>query len=876
MSDPQFTQTQPTSTNVVKNTMWLKQSLRLLHHEFRRGELTIIFLAIVLAVATVFSLTGFSNQIKQALVTNSSSYIAADRVLRSSRVVDNSVVEKSSQLSLNTARKLETESMVFAGDNMLLAELSAVSESYPLRGELKVKLSLDKLPVIVSAPPQGSVWVETSVLSRLNVELGGSLEIGVEKFTIAGIVTDIPDRSYRAFIIGPTIILNIDDLPQTELIQPGSRLTYKYLFSGAQGDIERFEKWLKPQLNDTMNFYDAKSAQSRLSDTLTTAEKFLSLASMLGIILAAVAVAVASRRYGQRHQPTVAVFKALGASLSHIKKLYYLHWSLLSLLSISAGLVFGYVLLYFGESAIESYLSLKGVALNFKPFLVAITTGVLCAVAFAVQPLATLVATSPLAVIRGFTPVSTTVKRVSKFTLISAKMSFYQLIPLLALFALLYIFSQNLLMSIALLLGGIIVSALLLLFGKLLMTAGRTVGSNAGKSWHLALANLKRRASENSVQLVSFTIAIQLLLLIFVLKNSIVSEWQQQFPENTPNHYLINISQEQLEPIASFVQKNAIESQGFYPVIRGRLSAINNEKLVSKEEVDKSKLTTEKSKDSKASKASKARFGMGRELGLTWYDSIPYDNKITAGKWWNVDDNTPQVSIESTIAERLNIVLGDHLTFDIGGSIFIAPVTSIREVNWQNRQLNFIMIFNKAALVDFPATYISAWMVPELSKDNLQDFLKAFPTVTLMDFGAILTQLFTVIDQVSIALELILILVVLAGSLVLVAQVQASMEDRERELAILKTLGAKGSLLRNSILFEFVALGAIAGFMASVAMELAVFLLQSQLFNMPTSFHFEYWLLGIASGAIFVGSIGFLSCWRLLKLSSVTLIRRTM
>jgi len=851
----------------IKSNLWMKQSLRLLHHEFRLGELTIICLAIVLAVATVFSLSGFSGQIKQALLTNSSTYIAADRVLRTSRVASPEIIKKSQQYGLKMAKKVETESMVFAGESMLLSELSIISELYPLRGELKVKRALEQQESFVEhAPDPGSVWVEPSVLSRLNIKVGDLLEIGIASFSIAGIITDIPDRSYRAFIAGPTIILNMTDLEKTQLVQPGSRLTYKYLFAGEVAKIKSFEDWIKPQLNDTQRFYDAKQAQSRLSNTLTTAEKFLSLASMLGIVLAAVAVAVASRRYGQRHQPMVAVFKALGASLSHIRKLYYLHWSLLSLISISIGLVVGYCLLLLGTNAIDSYLSLENINLGYKPFIIAVVTGLLCAIAFAIEPIKNLIKTSPLSVIRGFSN-----KKQPRFGL-------HQLPPILALFALLMMFSQDLTMSFSLLIGGMVVSGILLAFGQGLMSAGRSVGSQAGKSWHLALANLKRRASENSVQLVSFTIAIKLLLLITVMKNSIILEWQQQFPENTPNHYVMNISENQLGAIDRFVNENNIQSQGAYQVFRGRLSAVNGELLVNRNastSLNSDELKSAKP-DNKKTDENKPRQGMGRELGLTWGNEIPYQNKLLEGQWWQTDDQQGQVSVESTIAERLSIDLGDELTFDLGGKKFTVPVTSIREVKWQSRQLNFIMVFNESVLKGFPATYISAWMVPEQAQNNITDFLKQFPTITMMDFGAILKQLYQVIEQVSIAIELILILVVIAGSLVLIAQVQASMEERERELAILRTLGAKGSLLRNSVLFEFVALGAIAGLMASFAMEIAVFFLQTQVFDMSASFHFSYWFLGVGVGASFVGIVGLFSCWRLLQLSSVTLIRRTM
>jgi putative ABC transport system permease protein len=854
------------------SSMWFTQSLRLLHHELRRGELTIIFIAITLAVATVFSLTGFSGQIKHAIVANSTNTIGADRVLRMSSEVDTSIIEKSQTLALKYAQKIETESMAFAGDNMLLSELDAVSDTYPLRGELRIKTSLTQVASIVAnAPKLGTVWVEPSVLSRLNVKIGEVIEIGVAPLIIAGIVTDIPDRSYRAFIAGPTIILNIADMPKTELIQPGSRITYKYLFAGEIEAIESFETWIKPQINESQRWYDAKAAQNRLSRILDTAEKFLSLASMLGIVLAAVAVAVASRRYGQRHQPNVSIFKALGASISHVRKLYCLHWTLLSCLSIAAGLVVGYGLMLLGANAIASYLSLANAPLTFVPFLTAIFTGLLCAIAFAIHPIMTLVKSSPLNVIRGFSQ-----EKVARF-------GWHQLPPLLALFLLLLVFSQDLVMSAALLLGGVVVSFILLLFGRGLMSAGRSVGTKAGKSWHLALANLKRRASENSVQLVSFTIAIMLLLLITVMKSSILSEWEQQFPDDTPNHYLINITQDQIQPLKTFVEEKNIANQGFYHIYRGRLSAINGVKTVDKDDNDDGSQvqSAEKTDDTekqqaKKTKQQKTRQGMGRELGLTWRTELPDENEIIAGQWWQVGDETPQVSIESNIAERLAVKLGDELTFTLGSDEFTVPVTSIRQVNWQSRQLNFIMVFNQSVLEQFPTTSISAWSISDDNRDMVYRFLANFPTITVMDFAAIMAQLNGIIEQVTVAIQLILILVVLAGSLVLIAQVQASMEERERELAILRTLGAKGSLLRNSVLYEFVALGAIAGLMASVGMEIAVYILQSQVFNMSGSFHFQYWLVGIGAGAFFVGLIGMLSCWRLLKLSSVTLIRRTM
>lgn len=839
----------------LTSSTWFQQSIRLLHHELRKGELTIVFLAIVLAVATVFSLTGFSDQVKQALTTNSVNTLAADRVLKTSTVITDDILAETKRYGFNFAKKVQLKSMVFSTDNMLLTDLDIVTSDYPLRGDLLVSRTSDLQNAIsVKSPEVGEVWVDQAVLGRMEINIGDKVDIGVASFTIAGVIVNIPDRSFASVFSNPTIIMNNDDLDKTELIQPGSRISYRYLFSGDNDDLIAFGEWIKPKLNEAQDWIDVKSSQSRIGRTLNTAEKFLSLASMLGIVLAAIAVAVASRRYGQRHKPTVAVFKALGATNKHIQKVYVLHWSLLSVISILTGLAVGYGLLQLGAYGIEKYLSLSSSTLTLRPFTIAVVTGLICAIAFAIHPISKLIATSPIAVIKGFEEKS------------SSKLNIYQAIPLMALFLLLYIFSNDLVMSASLLFGGIVVSVILLFIGKFLMGLGRTAGTKAGKSLHLAFANLKRRANENSVQLVSFTLAIKLLLLITVMKSSILNEWQLQMPEGTPNHYLINITNDEVPKIAKFAEENNIVTQGFFQVFRGRLSAINGEATIK----------VDKGSENDDEQSSEGRRGVGRELSLTWQEELSPSTQVVQGQWWDVSDTNPQVSVEESIAEKLDIHLGDQLTFTIGSDEFTVPVTSIRDVNWQSRQLNFYMIFNKATFSDIDSTSLSAWRVAEETKPLMFDFLSQYPSISVIDIDAIMKQLTTMVDQMSIAIELILILVVLAGSLVLIAQVQASMEERERELAILRTLGAKGSLLRNSVLFEFVALGAIAGLMASIAMEIAVFFLQTQVFDMKFSLHLEFWLIGITAGAAFVGFIGMLSCWRLLSLSSVTLIRRTM
>jgi len=875
---------------ISTRTNWIKQSVRLLKHELKRGELTIIVLAIVLGVASVFSLAGFSGKIKQALLNESTSFIAADRVLQTSRKIPtqqnttqpssltwNAITQKSQALQINQAQQVLMSSMVFARDVMALVEVQAVSNAYPLRGELLVSdgTSSNDL-IVVNAPALGTAYIEEKLLSLLNVTIGDVIDIGESSFVIQAVAKQIPDASFSVFTSGVKVIINIGDLDKTQLVKPGSRLTYKYLFSGNIDSVKALTAWLEPKLNDSQRWYNIQSRQSPLANALNKAEQYLSLASLLGIVLAAVAVSVASRRYAQRHRTSVGVYKAMGASLSHVRKLYFLHWSLLSLFSIALGLIVGYVLAQGGFYAIKDYLPVQLslasanddlfsglITLGFYPLTIAVLTGLVCSLAFAITPLKQLVTTSALVVIRGV-------------TLSDNKQALWQraiqsLIPLSALFLLLFIFSNDIILSVSLLISGIIVSAILLLFGRLLMKLTRNIGSKAGAAWHLSLANLQRRAQANSIQLVSFTIALKLLLMIVVLRSALLSEWQAQLPENTPNVFLVNIAQHQVNDVEAFIKQKSISASDLYAVVRGRLTAINDDKVVkqaTKEKVDGN---------------DNGRQGVGRELNLTWRAQLPKENTIKEGKWWpnnatgvSTQARKPQVSVEQTLAKRLDIKLGDKLTFQLGSETITVPVTSIRAVNWQSMQPNFYMIFNPQVLADYPASYISSLYVSTQNKIQLQQFLNDYPTISVIDVDAMILQLRKVIEQVSKAVEFILLLVVCSSCLVLVAQVQASMEEREREIAILRAIGAKGALLRNSILLEFVALGAIAGLMASVAMELTVYLLQSHLFKMQTSFHFEYWLVGIVAGSAFVGIVGLLSCWRLLNMSSVTLIRRTM
>jgi putative ABC transport system permease protein len=402
------------------------------------------------------------------------------------------------------------------------------------------------------------------------------------------------------------------------------------------------------------------------------------------------------------------------------------------------------------------------------------------------------------------------------------------------------------------------VFALLLMgMAAVLVKIARPMAAGQSSALKLALANLRRRLWQNSFQLLTFSMALFLTLLLYFLRAELLEQWQNQIPEGAPNQFLVNIAPAEVPAIEAFAREHNLELDTFYPMVRGRLTQINDEQLrqrASKEEDDQ-------------------RVGVGRELNLTWTEQLPANNMITEGQWFT-ESVGQEVSVESELAERLGLQLQDELTFSIGGQVTSATVTSIREVDWNSLQPNFYMILSPDVLSDFPASYLSAFYLEGQQGDILNQLNRDFPTIIVLNVDAIIQQVKEIIAQVTIALSGILLLVFAAAVLVLVAQVQATMEQREQELAILRTLGARYVFLRNAMLFEFAALGTLAGVLATVLAEVVLGLLQYRLFEMPFSLHWNLWWIGPGAGLVVVTLLGWWQLRQLLATESAVLMRR--
>lgn len=834
--------------------MWHKISFRLLKQELKRGELTIMALAIILSVTAVLSLSLFSERLQSGLLKRSSEFLAADRVLSSRRDINQEWLEEAHSRGISTAWRVVFNSMAFANEKLQLIDVKAVSDGYPLRGELRVaETPFVQGEVAQGLPAAGEAWVASSLFQALQIDLGDSIEVGNSAFKVTKVVTYEPDVGFSVFTDSPNVIIRYSQLDETGLIQPGSRVRYNVLMAGPQDALADYEEWLLPKLNDdTHSWRSIEDGDSPLARSLNRAERFMMLASLLGVVLAATAVAVAAQRYCQRNYDVVAIFKTLGASRQQIRRIFILHLLLLTGLSVAIGMILGWLIQSFVIDWVAQQLDAELPAASIKPYLLAAATGMISAVMFTLYPLFRLVAIPPLRVLHRQL-VGAQAVRWLQWILSGG-----------TIYALLVLYSQQWWLSTALFAGGAFAALLLLGVGRLLINASRKAGMQAGSAWRLAMAGLQRRAAANSVQMLAFSTAIMLLLLVIVLRNDLLADWQRQLPQDAPNYFALNIAQEKVPELRAMFEREDIEATDQYPIVPGRVTYHNGERLLAE--------VTKEDRDEEAQEQ-QGREGFGRELSMTWRDTIPPNNKIVAGSWWG-DDAKPQVSVELNAAERLGIEVGDELTFNIGGEEFTVPVTSLREADWSTLQPNFYMIFNTNTLKDFPATYITSFHLDEQRKDELYELFKPFPEASLIDLDAIIDQIREVISQVSLAILFVLVLVIVAGSLVLIAQVQASMEERQQELVILRTLGAPGKLLSRSITYEFLVLGGISGLIATIAMDISLLILQTQAFGMDATWHWRLWLIGPLTGAFVVGVLGRLSCSRLIRRNTAQLIRK--
>jgi putative ABC transport system permease protein len=807
-------------------------ALRLVSREWRAGELHVLILALVVAVGAVTSVGFFTDRTRQALERQATELLAADLRIASSKPLSDEVYRAVQRYRLQSARTVSFPSMVLAGERMKLVEVKAVSLGYPLRGRLKAASDLNGIESAIRAIPEpGTVWLEVALFSALDIGVGDRVTVGERQLTAARVLTYEPDRGGDLFSIAPRVLMNLEDLPSTRLIQPGSRVRYRLLVAGAPEGLTALRSFMENRLEPGMPLEGVQDARPELRAALDRARQFLGLATLASVLLAGVAVAMAARRFSARQMDAAAMMRCLGASQRRITGLYSFQLLALGL----AGGVLGGLLGFLGQAGLAQLL--QGLIPETlpvpspMPLLAGLLTSLLTLMGFALPPLLRLKDTPTLRVLR-------------------RELAAPRASPLLTYALGLSAFAALLLWQAGdLKLGGYV---LLGSFGTVLVLTGlalalilvlRTMRGRVGVTWGYGIANLSRRGGASAAQVAALGLGIMVLLLLSLVRADLLQSWQTSLPREAHNRFLINIQPDQVEAVQAFLQSQRFPATELFPMVRGRLVAINGQAVSAADYAD-----------------DRAKRLIEREFNLSWTQQVAPDNRVVAGRWWTRDDRGHALfSVEQGIAETLGVHLGDRLTYRIADMDLTGAVSSLREVNWDSFRVNFFVVTPPGVLEDFPKTYITSFYLPREDQEVLNALIREFPNVTVIDVEAIMSQVRAVMDRVTRALEYVFLFTLAAGVAVLYAALQATHDERLQESALLRALGASRRQLVSAWLTEFAVLGTLSGLVAAIAASVLAYVLAEHVLKLP--YYFNQWLylwgplVGVL-GAILVGFLG--------------------
>ena len=803
---------------------------RMAMRDIRSGEMGLLLIALVVAVGTVTSISLFVDRLHQALLLESSNFLAADRQISSSQPIPADFVEKAAAAELEQTQTMVFPSMVFVGDANQLVSVKAVGEQYPLRGKLIVADApfIRGYPV-TEVPPPGEVWLDSRLFPALDVELGEMIEVGLAELKVTRVLISEPDRGGSFFDLGPRLLMNMADVPATEVVQPGSRIGYRLLLKGDDGVLESYKEDI--DLGNNYRWVSIRESSPRIGSALDRAESFLLLGGLLGVLLAGIAVALSAHRYAARHYDHVGVLKTLGATPKQILFGFLNILLLIGGVAILIGLAAGGVLHLAIVQLLSSFIPVELPPPGPRPFFLGAATGLICALSFAMPAFIHLRDISPMRVIRRDVGVAPLSQWLSYGAAVGGSL------------LLLVWYTKSLFLTFWTLIGAVSVVAVFGVLALVLLRGSRVAGMQARSGWRLALSGLQRRRKENVAQILIFGLAIMLLLVLVLLRTELVTEWRSQVPEQAANHFVMNIGSDEVAAVQEKIESGATAGDFLYPMIRGRIIEVNGEDAKTYEE----RLPLEPDGD---------RPRVRSERNLTYIAEQPENNEIIEGAWWSADSTIAEASLEQEYAEERNLSIGDELKFDVGGQEFTAKVTSIRSLEWESMSPNFFIILSPAALQDYPATFMTSFYLAREDKAFLNELLRAHPTITVIEIDALIEQVKSIVDRVTQAVELVLALVLLSGCLVLVASIQASRDARMSEHALVRTLGGTRKLIGSSLFAEFLVLGVFAGVVAVFGAEVIVAVLQSEVFQLGVGLHPWVWPIGPIVGGIVIVVVG--------------------
>jgi len=824
----------------------LRLALRTLGREWRSGELGVLLLALTVAVAALTGVGFLVSRISAAVALQASAVLAADLRLGSPQPLAEAYFVEAARRGVRAARSTNLLSVVFNGDASQLTNIAAVTAGYPLRGRVLVADEpFARGTPAAGVPPPGEVWPDSKLLAAIGAQVGSRLTIGAAEFRVGRVLISRPDQGGTFAELAPTLLMNAADLPATRLIQPGSRVSYGGLFAADRSRIDAFKGWLAEHKRRGERLRDITEASPQVRNAVERAGRFLSLASLVSVLLCAIAVAMAAGRYVHRHLDTVALLKTLGATRGFTLGVSVLQLLALALAAATAGAALGFIAQEWLLRTIRGLLSVTELpAASATPLAVGFVTAVAVLAGFALPPLLQLSRVPALRVLRrDVGPPPPLVLLAFGPALAVVLLLIYWVVPERRMF--LYFTAGLVVFVLVLTLAGVLLVAL----------AGRLRG-RVGVAWRFGVANLSRRRAESVVQLVAFGTGIMVLLLLSILRTDLNSDWRRTLPQNLPNYFFVNIPPEARAEFVSFLEAQGARTTRMLPMIRGRLIAINGRPIES--------IRGPRGEDNFAT----------REQNLTWAAELGPDNRVVAGRWWDAADaGRPLVSLASEFQEALGLKVGDQLTFDIAGETREVTVASIRKVKWDTFQPNFFIVFPPGVLEGVAGTYLtSAYFTPGAAR-SLAQLAHRFPSVSIFDIDELLGEVRAVLDKAALAVQSVFVFTLLAGLTVLLAAVQSSRDERRYESAMLRTLGASRGTVVQGVLAEFATLGSLSGLLAAFGASLAAYFLTTQWLELHYVFELLPWLEGVLGGALLVAAGGWLATRSVVAQPPLTTLR---
>ena len=798
-----------------------------MRRDLAAGEVRILLASLVLAVMAVTAVGFLTDRAERALALEANRLLGGDAVLRADQPISHRLLASARQAGLRVTQTRSFPSMVGVGETLKLGEIRALGEGFPLRGSYGIQHQPGAVESVAAAvPAPGTVWLSRAGAQLMGARIGDDVTLGESRFRLAALVVREPEAALDYFNTGPKLFLNLTDLPGTGLVQPGSRIAYRLVVAGEASAVDAFVERTRPALARGQRLETAADARPEIRSALDRADRFLGLAALISVVLAAIAVAMAARRHSARHLAGSAVMRCLGASQ---RTLVGIHVGELLFLGIAASAV-GVLLALVLQSAagwwLENKLGLSIPRAGWGPVFEGLGVGLTVLLAFGVPPVLALRRVPALRVLRRDLDVA------EPSAWVAGAMG------LSGLALLLWWKAGSAVLGSAMLLGIAGTLAMLSLLAYALVRLVRRLRSRLQGPWRYGLANVSRRPAASVAQIASLGLGLMVLLLLTFVRTDLLSRWQQALPADAPNRFVVNVQPDQLAEVMAQLAATGVSKPLLYPMIRGRFVEFNGKPVTGAdfgEEGERSRRLAE------------------REFNLSFASALRSDNEVVGGKFWlPAGPSQPEISVEEDFATTLGWKLGDRVVFDIAGQRYEARVTSLRKVDWESFKPNFFVIGSPASLRDFPATYVGGvHVLPAQKADFTRTLVNRFPNLSVIDIDAVLDQVRGTVDQVSAVVEAVFYFSLLAGILVLIASVSASQDERLLEGAVMRVLGGNRRQLMLAQASEFAVIGLLTGLTAAIAATALAGVVAQEVFDLPWK---ADWQLVFTSSVVGVAS----------------------